>query len=405
MVENIVSRVSQLPLPLSFYHPGEDKKCRNSVYRFCAIPGLSQETIASAVQLNRVDAWHLVDLQREDLKPTDSLAWVHNALEELHASQPKVPDVFGDFLQVLLHYSPMQASPTPNSLRAILWALSSGEKYVREGHSGDTHDSFERIQSLAFMLLCSAENWFLDENLWPILQEHSVWTLLGASASFKRSDYIALGNNLCQAPGWRSIISDDLPGWLDNLRPMLHPMVDEKTTQELQSVLSRVWDADEANEFGNEKTLVMAFTATAKVWDQLDFSKPENISRIFRLTECTVSTAFCARYPGSRPYTPSQKFRDTILVRLADSVERAVQKAKQETHDPGIAQDVKDVVNGAAELLSKLVATINGDLRNWFPRNGPTERETEDNHWRGLLEGFKDDLEVLSRLFEHTSSN
>ncbi|KAJ7468287.1 hypothetical protein B0H11DRAFT_2046138 [Mycena galericulata] len=404
IAENVVTKVAHLATDVSFYHPGEDNTCRNSVYRFCGIPGLRRETITSAVQLVRMNTWYLDDLHRERANSTETLTWVYTALEHLPLHE-KVADVVGDFLQVLFHYSPIHGSPTPNSLRVVLWALSSGEKNAREGHSGDTYDSFQRVQSLAFSTLCSSVHWFLDETLQPILQENSVWTLLGASAWFQRSEYIALGHKLLQAPSWKGVLSDDFPGWLDNLEMMFDRKVEENTVQEFQSVLFHVWDADDGTEFGEEKTLAMAFTATARMWDRIDFSRPE-FHRIFRLAKCTVSAAFCARYPAWRPYNPSQKFKDTIFVRLGDSLGQAAKRAKEQDQlNLNMTPDVREMLNAAADVLSKLVLTLDGDLKSWLPpRNDPGQKDIEANHWRGLKEEFKDHLSVLSGLIENISS-
>jgi hypothetical protein len=179
----------------------------------------------------------------------------------------------------------------------------------------------DSIKGLDLRIFCNTDHWFSDAELGPILADESVWPSLAGSGSW---DYNILGEKLSNIPGWKSIISQDLPGWLDQHSSFML----DKQVKNFLTVLSRVWDADEAeaDRFGDENTRVMMLTALANAWDQIDFSNPQLHRRqIVGLLECTVSMAFSARINRRWGWVvhPSQSFTDAIMVCIGDAVARA----------------------------------------------------------------------------------
>jgi hypothetical protein len=220
---------------------------------------------------------------------------------------------------------------------------------------------WDPIKDLVLCVLCHADHWFSDIELGPILTEDSVWPSLAYSGS---RYYTILGEKLSNTPGGKSIISQDLPGWLDQD----YSDMGGEQAGKFFTVLSRVWDADEAeaDQFGTEKPRVMVFSALANAWDRIDFSSLEvRHKEIVEFLGCTVSTAF-SNYPRAIPAgagPPSQDFKDTIMIRLGDALGRAGERAKSEIDHILVQQNSMGRANEIAELLTRIALGINGELR------------------------------------------
>ncbi|KAJ7120278.1 hypothetical protein C8R44DRAFT_737105 [Mycena epipterygia] len=291
------------------------------------------------------------------------------------------PDTVGDFL-----HGP--GTPSTTLLRAILWALSPDTQSI-----GLTDDIAGQLRALAFSVLCAAEPWFRHEELQQVLLEYAVWDSLGA---YTKEDadvrsYVAMGSKLSYISAWEGAIREDLPSWLQSLKLLLDPTedVDEKLTQAV--------DADEGARFGEEKTLVMSFTALATIWDEFDFSDAWGIHRVLPLLQCTVVTAFHARLVQKDMFSkgvvgPSEAFRDVVIGRLGDALVRAVARAEQAAHHPD------EVLSGACVLLSKISSVISGVLRTGAPPcEGADcgERDAKVQYWEDLEKSLNDELDVL----------
>ncbi|KAJ7087159.1 hypothetical protein C8R44DRAFT_893318 [Mycena epipterygia] len=258
-----------------------------------------------------------------------------------------------DLTQVLFSYTPLQTTPSTSALRVLLSSLTV---------DGCIDPS---TKYLTFRILLAAHHWFQDSNLRAVLQEHSVWSALGAFNSDGELDitvhYIALGDKLSKIPEWKTIISHNLPGWLSHLPRLLEIQEREIPTQEFCAVLARIWDVNvvSGEQFRNEMPIAMAFMALARIWDQFDIT-PE-MDYLIPHIKCTVSTALLARIRPDevvigrrhdwRPQAMSQRFKDTIIIQLGDAVMRAAERASQALN---LNQDLNDTVTAAAELLSRL---------------------------------------------------
>ncbi|KAJ6544120.1 hypothetical protein B0H19DRAFT_1238652 [Mycena capillaripes] len=389
-----------LKFKFSFQSPGQHSRFTDAVYRFCAVPGQEFSAIISVLRLVRLDQLRLHLIQVSENNPIANAGWAYRALEHLDASQFIDPAVVGDFLQVLLHRGHVRARPTTAVLRTILWALSCDSRRTN-------------LLACIYLLLPSLHHWFLDDMLRPILQQNSAWTSLGVvlvqahmiyPPTFiypMSTRYITLGDKISRTSEWRPVVAQDLPGWLANLTVLLGG--EGEARQLFCAVLSRLWNADDAEgeEFGDEKALAMSFAAVASAWDRFDFSITQGIHPLLRFIECTVSTAFCARLVDEYRNTisdPSPRFKDIIMPRLGDAVARAVERSKA-----AVTPDLNDAVTDAAEILSKLASTINGELKNRPPCANDWDRRAEIGYWRGLQTGFEKDIKALPGFHQQMS--
>ncbi|KAJ7888028.1 hypothetical protein B0H13DRAFT_2533647 [Mycena leptocephala] len=234
---------------------GEDTRCRNAAYRLCATSRLPITTMISVLEVVRVEDWDSLDIR----SGTQDVDWVYATLERLHDVRHRRVHLMSDLLLVLFICRPIRGKPNAASLRLILSSF----------HVPGPNKFRSRLKRLALRVFCHADHWFSDDELGPILEEASVWP------SFARNGtayYSILGEKLSNIPRWRSIISQDLPGWLAQYPT---PNNGEEAIRFL-IVLSRVWDADaaEAVKLGDEQALAMMFIALANTWERVDFSTP-----------------------------------------------------------------------------------------------------------------------------------
>ncbi|KAJ7098840.1 hypothetical protein C8R44DRAFT_355444 [Mycena epipterygia] len=354
-----------------------DSECLSAVYSFCNLPSLDQSMRTSVLQLVRVE-----DVLN-NTKPME-IAWVYSALEQLWVAESQDIDVIGDLLQVLLHSRPLRDKPKPDALNTILWAMPS-------------YPDHSRTQYFTYHLLCSSEKWFQDDQLWPLLQEKSIWTLLGKYDDWDLTPYISLGDTLSQTPEWKVILAQDYFGWFSKLPKILRDY-EEEEQQIFCSVLSRIWDVDptQYDRFKEEeKILATAFTVLAKLWDQFNFPDTQDIQDLLRLTQCTIRTAFCARHvPDNWPPRPSQDFRDNIMPFLGEAMSQAADRIRVTN------LRAAEVEGRGVEILSKLVVIINGELRT-----RPTPQDLWDNqeiqYWIDLKETFEEEIDSVCQLLEN----
>jgi hypothetical protein len=366
----------------------EASRGMNAAFRLCATNDFPQESLRFVLRCG-------LSLRLNSRLRTHDVGWVYRALEKVQTSRF---DVIADLLRVLYHSRPISGKPTNLSLQTILSALS------RTANGSSDQDGHDRVRTIVLKVFFSADHWFQDPELQPMLQQESVWINLGG---LFHPDYINLGDRLCSMPQWKQIISLDLPGWLANFPRIegTHWESWESTRKEFWSVLSRVWGADEheADVFGNEKSLVMIFSALAKTWDRVDFSNMAGMQhrRHLKLLGCTASQVFYSRIVSYEVQNPSQRFKDTIIPCLGEALGRAAERTKNEAfNNPSIEQNLKDGITALAELLSRLALTTNGELRNGQPED---DRTQEMEYWKCLRDGFMRQVDVLQKNFGKTS--
>ncbi|KAJ7144439.1 hypothetical protein C8R44DRAFT_725375 [Mycena epipterygia] len=364
---------------------------RDAVYHLCSIRGLYQSAIPGFLPYVRIwDSRSRLSMSDRVIIPsngTEIVSWVYHLLETLDVGDTGDTKVIGDLVQLLFSYRHIRVTPSILALQTVLSCFTSCRA--------------AGAQYLAFRVLVCADHWFQDQVLMPVLQRPSVWEELGVLHFSERSmdyddlpstlrqastiHYIALVHKLSSIPAWNRVILDDIPSWLSHLPHVREP---KRTTEEFCAVLHRIWGADVAEDecMEHEKPLAMAFAALGNVWDQFNPQRTD----LFRLIRCTVDTAFCARIhdvpsPESEANewhmtNPSPKFKDIIMVRLADSLTRAAGK-----------ENASEAPNTAADLLLRLASTIAGELRNrWSAGDGEAEKIVEIAYWRELRQGLYD---------------
>lgn len=336
-----------------------------------------------ALQLVRLETRRLRNFSTDNR----NVEWVYRILEDHQKSSSLSHAFFGDLLQVLILSRQYLGKPNRATLRAILSALSA-----KFDLSNGPDDERNRLTHLASVVLCYADHWFQDLHLRPMLMEDSVWPSL---AGQHLPDYTILGEKLSREAEWRDIISRYPAWWLDQ-----YPWIDctNEQGEKFRSVLSRVWDADdaEAGQFGEEKTLVMVFMVLVNAWDRTSFS---NALETLSLLKCTVTMLFSARVVVSKVQHPSQRFCDDIMGRLGGAVTRAGERAKEEiVNNPSANMGLKEGVNGVAEFLSRLVLTINDELKN--PQKEYKFAYDKAKHWKGLRDALNADVVALRKKFE-----
>jgi hypothetical protein len=277
-----------------------------------------------------------------------------------------------------------------DTLHAILSILSA------QSDINDPDDEHTRLTHRASVVLCSADHWFQDNDLRPMLMKDSVWLILSGQ---HLPEYTNLGEKLSQQQEWKTIIQKYPHCWLNQYPRIigLEGMANKKY-KKFRSVLSSLWKVQYAKavQFGEEKTLMMVFMVLANAWDQVgSFNAPATLS----LLECTVKASFSVRVIESNDQCPSDRFLEEIISCLGDAVARAGKSAGESViqviNKPRTDMDLKEKVHGVAEFLSELAFVINGELKN--PKKKYTNPDEEAKHWQGLQDTFHARMVVLRK--------
>ncbi|KAJ7330882.1 hypothetical protein DFH08DRAFT_814972 [Mycena albidolilacea] len=360
----------------SFFQVYDERnpQCITAMYCFCALPGVSQEAIASVLRLLRLDyPW----------------SWERGCIA--HIDLPISPGT-----EPILH------------LQCVLLSILSVD---------ETHPTFDKreagcIAYFACGILDSepAAHWFADNELPQTLKQHSVWANLGWWSSSNQF-YLSLGHKLSGETKWKNIIAADLPGWLGQWPNIMLPSrhlsgkeITEGDRTQFRAVLSRVWDVDEteANEFGAEATLVMVFSALIKTWDQV---RPVDwgIKQVWyhiKLLDSTVVAAFSARIQSERILVPSQRFQDIMITRLRQLLLQAGESIKQDN-----SGNLKDIVEDLANLVLRVGAEVPGQLRTPPPPGMDLKAGEDWRYWDDLRENWLKEVSVLRYRFEEVSKS
>jgi hypothetical protein len=245
--------------------------------------------------------------------------------------------------------------------------------------------------------------------LCQVLQDVSIWTSLGYGASINPF-YVSLGDKLSREPEWQEIISSDLPSWLGQFSMIMDTRIDWFTDEhrtKFRSVLSRLWEADEAEAdgFGEEATLTMVFSVLARAWNQAHSSdrSEKQIRYHINLLECTVSAASSARILGGTVVFSSQRFKDTIMVHLGDALTQAGEDVKHQWSNAfGMEEDLKEGIEKLGDLISRVASGILGELRSPSLQHADTVIELK--YWENLLDTWWQDVRALKEKFEKATS-
>ncbi|KAJ7812231.1 hypothetical protein B0H13DRAFT_509346 [Mycena leptocephala] len=392
IADAVVVKAAKMPDIISLSWP-EERRLEPG-YRFCALPGVSQEGILSALRLLRLNVDDLSSprLDQGILQTPYNTTWLYRTLDSVGGHDPKLTS---DSWQALFILRPVQGKPTAASLRTMLSVLSVA----------DHRD----LAYPACAVLDSADHWFADNELWQALQDVSIWPSLGYMANINPF-YVTLGHKLSREPEWKEIISRDLPGWLGQFPTIIETryrwFTDEHRTK-FRSVLSCLWGADEAEAdgFGEEATLVIVFGVLAKAWDQVHSSdwSEKQIHYYIKLLERTVAAAFTARILNDTVVVPSQRLRDTIMVHLGEALTRAGKDVKHQWSNAfSMEEDLKDGIERLGDHISRVASGILGELRS--PPLQQADTVTELKYWENLEETWQQDVHALKEKFEKATS-
>ncbi|KAJ7330877.1 hypothetical protein DFH08DRAFT_814968 [Mycena albidolilacea] len=173
---------------------------------------------------------------------------------------------------------------------------------------------------------------------------------------------------------------------------------------QFRAVLSCVWDVDEmeANDFGEESTHVIVFSASIKTWDQaqpVDWGIKQVRFHI-RLLGCTVMAAFSARFQYPQALIPSQGFQDMMITCLGEALTRAGESLKQDN-----SRNLKDIIEELANLVSRVGSEVPDQLRTLPPLSMGSEPGNGWQYWDNIQKNWLKDVFVLeNRLGEVSTS-
>ncbi|KAJ6563400.1 hypothetical protein DFH09DRAFT_1477281 [Mycena vulgaris] len=345
----------------------------SAAYDLCSRLGLSTE-VKSALRLVRMDPSQRVPSYPIMVDPT----WAFRALHTMWDMAPRDLDLIGDLLQVVVCCRNHRAKPTPNALRTVVWALQS-----------DVEADKRPTPVFAALILLHAEDWFTDPDLQAILLEGGyIWTLLGTYAHLDLGAYISLAWSISKTREWQTVLSEDLPSWLGSLSQLLVNGSGEQKHL-FCSVISRVWNVAEADHFGEETPLAMAFTAVGNVWNRFDFLQVRDINYIVRLVQCTGETMVCAKW---QIVNASQNFSN-VIVRFRESIAAAAASARDRAL---IIDGETHLVSQVQVILYKLVERILV-LQN---QGSSFDDGTWSHYWNDFQWEIRDDMSVLRQSVE-----
>jgi hypothetical protein len=402
IANSMILRVAQLSESVGSCHfRNLNSQCVNAAYRFCATPGLPLEVITSALLLVRLHVSEM-DIGFSSIRSdTHNVEWVYRTLESLQNSGPteEYCNIIADLLQTLFLCQPIQNKPTATNLSTIISALSL--KTFADIY--ENNEQYDRLKCAMAAVLSIAEDWFSDEELGSMLAKDQVWFNLGG-LKWNTFYYTVLGDRLCHIPQWKQIIAQDLPGWISQYprimiaKPSPFSIIQRN---KFKTVLSCVWGKEVVGATQDEQVLATMFTALTNCWSQVDFPNGEVAwNRYhFRLLDCTVDIAFCARKLGYEILQhPSRLLRETLMVRLGAAIVQVGERVMHKSvFDSRLEKVVKAALQITAEFLAKLGQTITVELRN------PPKFEhdaSELAHWIRLEATFSETLFDLREMWE-----
>ncbi|KAJ6482021.1 hypothetical protein DFH09DRAFT_1463649 [Mycena vulgaris] len=312
LIARIIKTTAQLARNLVVRNPvlGANLSVATEASNFCSFflrLGGSLDVLVSAVMLARFESLEqLVDVVGHSNLETQDIEWVYMALAHVqqlweetrgNAEHPDEWDASTTFaVDSLLHHllafgasAHLTIPPLP-AVNVILQAASI---------SGD-------ISFTAFLILCKAESWFVDPTLKPIMQRSEVWFHLGritiALANYSEGSgvaelYTKMGRSLVNTDWGKSLISQDLPNWINAFTGKEEWGDTSWVTGNFSSVVRTVWalELDKQYNFSDEseESWALAVSALSKVWDSFEYP---NLHKFIPLARCTVTTFLRVQY-------------------------------------------------------------------------------------------------------------
>ncbi|KAJ6564509.1 hypothetical protein B0H19DRAFT_1141260 [Mycena capillaripes] len=187
IANEIVIKVSQIADRIFFREEASEEaseegpmyRCTNAAYRFCAKPGVSQEAITAALRLVRISGpWELGDLHSnpQALSADSDTTWLSKTLEYVPTLRAHF-DLAQDLWQTLFLLPSARDRLSAKSIPVLLSVLSTDpEDPVFDGQE----KAAEMIAYCACGFLNTADHWFADNDLRPLLERRQVWANLGA---------------------------------------------------------------------------------------------------------------------------------------------------------------------------------------------------------------------------------
>ncbi|KAJ6602845.1 hypothetical protein DFH09DRAFT_1125643, partial [Mycena vulgaris] len=262
------------------------------------------------------------------------------------------------------------------------------------------------ISFTAFLILCKAESWFLDPELDPIMQPPEVWSHLGrialrfqAAVGFlwvgEISDlYIKIGRNLVNSDGGKSLISQDLPAWINVFVSGGEWGRNYEAWENFSSVIRAVWvpELNTQHKFSDEKeeSWALALSALSKVWG---FFEHPDLHEFIRLARCTVSTYQRFYYHLPRPKEGSLHYGEVFGSQLAKALLEAGGRFRSMTvvQDPAVSPGNSN--SDAQQEGTQPLERVAGFLEALGHKIG-TEVEPGEVQLSGSTKHYKDWMEL-----------
>jgi hypothetical protein len=389
------------------------------IYKFCAMfpnprSDVWTKTLSSVLILAKGEESNVDPPVSADVAP------LYRVLEYFgtDGDQPWNSDTANVFAALLLALAGSLKHPKPSdtALRVVLEALSQPTAAYP-----------------AFLFLCRTESWILDDRLRRMMQNHSVWTILGETAlkdpDRMGKEYIELGDKLSRIPEWIPHIRSDACGWINNYVQMDPSKRQKWQRHQFESVLQRVWKAyvfETVLIEGDEHTLKLVFTTLSNAWAYLDFSEAKTKTEgFFRLARCTASTALAGRYANSQYplsgwHEPPEKvvekpltadFKNKYFKVLGKAFAGAIRRARStqimSAPSLGVASDADNAcemgqlnLEDAAMFLEEMRNQLGGEAERAEDVKESEESsrvQQEREYWSGLRERFLRKLDILEK--------
>jgi hypothetical protein len=370
-------------------------KIRKEVYSLCAtIPRVDRWTDVVVAALEFGDLSGIVQLH--------DVSWVYAALQDVLLSKENVQKDWDaateeHVLQLLDPLNDAIEFPTPSEkvLQVILKALST------EGPCSDQ----------ALRLLFKAKSWFIDTDFQSTMQEHNVWSRMGAvmktslQTQVYQKEYIRLGQKLSSLIQWTPYIHSNPSHWItiyigmsESEQWLIH--------SPYHSVLECIWGVKYNGTYEltteAEKALAWTLITLGIVWEGFDSSGQQSLQDFYQLIKCATSTAFKSHYYddilGHIPISPN--FRAAFYTPLGDSLIQAARNAEdmvpggptQSDNQPdldGSLQEktqVSQVLQQAARILDEMGQALKLESEGEQVDHGEEGAKT---YWDNLRTHFK----------------
>ncbi|KAK7017635.1 hypothetical protein R3P38DRAFT_2784547 [Favolaschia claudopus] len=355
------------------------------------------------------------------------VTWIYWAMEQLEQSwrdtqcdassqnwDEETVDSIGSLLRILACSGILPTSPSPESFRIILRALSaSSDKGVRAGEAGTPAREggtplSSDIAFTAFLVLKQGQNWFMDPSLRSLIEDFSMLSHLGrvvldCKHSFPYHDflhvmrpYMKLLKGISDKPESKSLLPlTELPTWM----AIFSDDTFHGRMKALTSVIRNVWvpklDKQFQFTYESEECLAFALTALSNAWNTYDFSST-CAEKFWSLARCTVSTTlyFETRWNHLEvTYYSTQGLPPALMTISASRMRESLLKASVNSRNttPTCASHTEQSLKQMSELLESLADSMGTIFAPGLPKMQVKGRD-HDVWWevRRNLEGWID---------------